>query len=292
MARGEGGVLVRGYGSAGAGEVGDFVLVESVGGEGFERRFVEAGYGVVGGDQIGVVAGTAGEKFAAEAGVFVDFKHVDAGVGGAGFGEDGEGFLPGGEGLPGEAGEQIEVDVGDACGAEAGEVVEDDGAGVEAAGGGGFLVDEGLYAEGDAVDAGGGEGGEGFVGDLAGGALDGDFGVGGEAEVGAHGGEEAGHVRAGEDGRSASAEVHGVHGARQVNVHAGGPLGSGGHVGDEAVDVACVFAGGVDTGGEVAVGALGATEGDGEVEPERVVRCGRHRALFSHFWGARVKRVV
>lgn len=112
----------------GAGEVGDFVLVESGAGEGVDGAFVHAGDCVVGGDESGVIAGSAGEELAAEAGLVVDFEHVKAGVGNAGGDEFGEGLLPGEESLSGKAGDEIKVEVGDAGGAETAEVVEDDGA--------------------------------------------------------------------------------------------------------------------------------------------------------------------
>ena len=74
--------------------------------------------------------------------------------------------------------DEVETDVGDAGGAEAGDFVEADLRGVEAADGGGFAVDEGLDAERDAVESVMLEGFEGLGGELAGGALEGDLGGG------------------------------------------------------------------------------------------------------------------
>ncbi len=51
----------------------------------------------------------------------------------------------------GQAADEVEVDVGDAGGAEAGYLVEADALGVETADGGGLAVDEGLHSERDAV---------------------------------------------------------------------------------------------------------------------------------------------
>jgi len=160
-----------------SGEVGDLVLGQARGGEGFDGELVHAGDGVVVGNYGCVVTGAAGEEFPAEPGFVVNFEHVDAGVGDAGSGESGDGFLPGSEGLAGKAGDEVEVDVGDSGGAQPGEVVEDDGAAVKAAGLAGFPVDKGLDAEADAVDAGADESGKGSIRQLAGGALDGDFGA-------------------------------------------------------------------------------------------------------------------
>ena len=93
-------------------EVGDFVLREAVLREVRAGGLVELGGEFVGGNAVGVEALAAGEDFAAEAGVFVDFEHVDAEVGEADAGGDVERVLPGGGGLVGEAGDEVGADVG------------------------------------------------------------------------------------------------------------------------------------------------------------------------------------
>lgn len=51
---------------------------------------------------------------------------------------------------------------------------------------------------------------------------------------------------------------------------------------NEAVDIAGVFAGWIDTGGEVAIGALGAAKGDGDVKTQSLmVICGHRRYCFT-----------
>jgi len=167
-------------------------------------------------------------------------------VGNSGIDEDGEGLVPRGMGLAGEAGDEVAVDVGDTGMAQAGEVVQDNGAGVEAAADLRFAVNEGLDAEADAVDSDGLEGGEGVVGDLAGGALDGDFRVGMDLELMAHGLEEALEMLRGEEAGSAAAEEDGVDGRGKFEAKLLGPVGCGGEVVDEAIDVAGMVAGGVD----------------------------------------------
>jgi len=146
-------------------------------------------------------------------------------------------------GLAGEAGDEVAVDVGDTGMAQAGEVVQDNGAGVEAAADLRFAVNEGLDAEADAVDSDGLEGGEGVVGDLAGGALDGDFRVGMDLELMAHGLEEALEMLRGEEAGSAAAEEDGVDGRGKFEAKLLGPVGCGGEVVDEAIDVAGMVAG-------------------------------------------------
>jgi len=174
--------------------------------------------------------------------------------------------------LAGEAGDEVAVDVGDTGMAQAGEVVQDNGAGVESAADLRFAVDEGLDAEADAVDADGLEGGEGVVGDLTGGTFDGDFGVGMDRKLVAHGGEEALEVFGSEEAGSSAPEEDGVYGVGQFEAQFVGPVGCGGEVLDEAVDVTGVVAGWVNAGSEVAVGAFRPAEGDGDIEAECVDR--------------------
>jgi hypothetical protein len=145
---------------AGASEIGDFVLRQTYAVEGIDCVLVHACDGVVGGDDVGVVASAAGEEFATKAGLVVDFEHVDAGMGNARARESGDRFLPRGEGLAGQARDEVEVDVGDSSSAEAAEVLEDHGAIMEAAGLAGFPVDEGLNSKADAIYADTDEGGK------------------------------------------------------------------------------------------------------------------------------------
>jgi hypothetical protein len=142
---------------------------------------------------------------------------------------------------------------------------------VEAAAGVGFAVDEGLDAEADAVDAGGGEGIDGFRRNLAGRALDGDLGFGIDGEIGTDCVEEAVDEVGREERRRAAAEVDGIDVARQVEMALGGPGRGGGEVVGEAVDVAFMLAGGVNAGGKVAVSTLRTAKRDGNVDSKRAV---------------------
>jgi hypothetical protein len=118
-----------------AGEVGDFVLMNASGvecGAGFE---IKVGGGVVVGDKVGVIACAARDEFAAEAGVVIDFEHVDADVrdtGGYGFGE---GVAPGLDRLMRESGDEVNTDFEDSGGAKVGDVGESDVTCVEASDG-------------------------------------------------------------------------------------------------------------------------------------------------------------
>ena len=108
------------------------------------------------------------------------------------FREDVERFVPRSEGLAGEPGDEVDVDVGDASAADAFDVAQGDFPGVKAAGVLGLGVDEGLHAKADAVDAALDHGCEGGFVELAGSALDGDFSVGQSDEFAAYGGRRGG----------------------------------------------------------------------------------------------------
>lgn len=148
----------------------------------------------------------------AEAGVVVDLKQVDAEVRDAGV----DGLLdrgsPGCGRLVREACDEVEAEVGDSGGAEAGDLVEAHLARMEAADGGGFSIDKGLDPKADAVGSFAEEGVEGLGGDLAGGGFDGDLGFGGEGEVTAEGGEEAADLCSREETGGSAAEIEGVRG--------------------------------------------------------------------------------
>ena len=195
---------------AGAGEVGDFILRDAGGVEALGGSLVECdGEGLVG-DMVGVVAGATGDEFASQAGVGVHLQHVDADV--REFEREGlvERLLPAFGGLVGQAGDEVDADFGDAGVAQAADVVEGDGAAVQAPDGAGFLIDEGLDSERDAIDAGAEQRGQDFGGERAGSDFDGDFGVGRKLKDRGYGGKEAVELIGGEDAGRASAEIDGV----------------------------------------------------------------------------------
>lgn len=105
----------------------------------------------------------------------------------------------------------------------------------------GFVIDEGLDAEADAVDAGVGKSSEGGIGELAGGALHGDLGVGLHGELIANSGEEAVDEIRFEQAGGAPAEINGVDAQRQVNGERIGPFAGVLHLIDEALNVPGVF---------------------------------------------------
>ena len=59
-----------------------------------------------------MVADAAGDQFAAETRLVIHLKHVDAGMRDAGFNQNCNGLLPGGEGLARKAGDQVDIEVG------------------------------------------------------------------------------------------------------------------------------------------------------------------------------------
>src|SRR5580700_7528665 len=86
-----------------------------------------------------------------------------------------EGFTPGRSGLPGEAGDQIDVDHSDTCGTQHLQFGRDDPGRMLAPGAREFLWHEGLYAETDAVDAGCRPGAGAFRRDAAGRGFESSF---------------------------------------------------------------------------------------------------------------------
>ena len=95
------------------------------------------------------------------------------------------------QGLASEASDEIDVEIGDAGGAEALEIAEDGSAIVQAAAGMGFAINEGLHTEADAIDACLSKCSECRIGDLRGGAFDRNFSAGDEVEFCAESSEEA-----------------------------------------------------------------------------------------------------
>jgi hypothetical protein len=64
------------------------------------------------GNEIRVVASAVGKHLAAQARVFVHLQHIDAGVGNGAGGQHRQRLIPGGVSLPGEAGNQVYIEVG------------------------------------------------------------------------------------------------------------------------------------------------------------------------------------
>ena len=135
----------------------------------------------------GVIAGAAGQQFAAQAGILVNLQHVNAGVLYAGGDQNLERLLPTGRGLMGHAGDQIDTQIVQPGGADPFEVFEHHRAGMKASGGSRLTIDERLHAEAEAVDAQGEHGGERGVVQLAGSAFERDLGSGCDRELLAQG---------------------------------------------------------------------------------------------------------
>src|ERR1019366_409271 len=119
--------------------------------QGVAGLLVEVGGSVVIGNEVGMVAGSTGHEFAAEAGVFVNLKHVDADVRYSDGDDVVQGCSPAFGGLVREAGDEIDAEVSDAGLAKQIDVGQGDGTGMEATDGTTLFVNEGLHAEADAV---------------------------------------------------------------------------------------------------------------------------------------------
>jgi len=266
---------------ADAGEVRDLVLRQSLCVQSFNCVLVHTGDGVVGGNNFGVVARTSGKQFPSQAGFVIDFEHVNTGMGDARGDEGRERLLPGDEGLARQAGDEVEVDIGDAGGPETGEVVKDNGAGMKPAALVSFAIDERLNSETDAVDTGAHEGRHGLIRELAGGTFDRDLGVGVDGELGADGSEELVDEIWFEQAGSSAAEIDSVNATGQVRAEALAPSSSIVHVGGEAIYVSRVIASGKDARGKVTVSALRAAERDGDVKAELIAAGCCHTQILS-----------
>ena len=172
--------------------------------------------GIVGGHQLGVVAGAAGEHLAAQPGILIHLEHVDAGVRNAGVDEHIERLLPGGEGLAGKTGDQIHVEVANSSGTEAAKVIRNNCPAVQAAARLRFAIDEGLHAQTHAVHARSNQRVKRFVGNLTWRALDGDFGIRVEIELRPHGGKETRNQLRSQQAGGSTAQVNGVDAPGQI----------------------------------------------------------------------------
>ena len=228
---------------AGPREIGDLVARDPQRGQAFDGQFVEIGRGVVGGRIEGAVAHPAEQHFLAEAAILVHFEHVDGDVFRRQALHPVERFAPGGFGLAGKPGDQVDIDVVYARRVQHRHLGGDDLRGVRAPGAAEFLFDEGLHAERDAVDAGGGPGARGFGREVAGSGFDGGFrpGTSGD-EV-----EQRAQGIGSEIARRAAAQVDGV----------GSPFpGVGADLARQRLAIAHFEIAREDAAGEIAVGTL------------------------------------
>ena len=139
-----------------------------------------------------------------------------------------------------------------------------------------LAIDERLHAQAGAIHSGLDERFERRLIQLPRRAFDGDLRIRRDVELGAQVREKARQQLRGEQAGRSAAQVDRVHAARQMHAHPIGPGPGSSQIGDQAVHVAGVLAGGIDPRGEVAKGALRAAIGDGEVETERVAGRRRH----------------
>ena len=99
------------------GEVRNLVLIETGAIEHFNCDGIHLRDGVVGGNQLGVIACAVRKQFATETLILIDLEHVDAGVRNARAGEGCQRLLPRSEGLACETGDQVDAEICDASGA-------------------------------------------------------------------------------------------------------------------------------------------------------------------------------
>ena len=165
---------------------------------------------------MGVEALTAGHDLASEARVFVDLKHINAEVSQANAGCDIERVLPACGGLVGEAGNQVDADIGYTRCLEPEDFADAVALGVAAADGRAFAIDERLNAEADAIHAlmlGFGEDG---VRDLAGCGFEGDLGAGSDVKGLVERGEDAAKLRGLEQAGGSATEVDSIYGMGKI----------------------------------------------------------------------------
>jgi hypothetical protein len=222
-----------------------------------------------------MISRAAGEEFATEPGFVVDLKHVDAGVRNGGGNERRNGFLPGGKGLAGETGDKVKIDVGKSGCTKSRKVVEDNGAGVEATTLAGFAIDERLDTEADAVDADASEGGHSCIGELPGGAFDGDLSIEINGELGADRFEELVDEIGFQQTGGSAAEIDGIDACWEVSA-VFCPFAGLVHLSDEALNVPLVFMGRKHPRGKIAVRTLRAAERNGNIKAEFVAAGYRH----------------
>ncbi len=103
-------------------------------------------------DMVGVVAASPGNQFASQPGVGIHLQHVNAGVRHLQRHDLIERPLPALARLVGQPGDQVDADFADPCLAQAADIVEGHGAGMQPSHGAGFLIDEGLHPQRDAID--------------------------------------------------------------------------------------------------------------------------------------------
>ena len=180
------------------------------------------------GTNSGVIARAARKHLAAQPGVLIHFKHVDAGMGNTGADEHVERLLPGGKRLTGQTCDQIHIEIGNSGGSQPPQDLPQQLPGCEDVHSTALRVSMKDWtprltrftpAATSACKR--------VVGKLARRALDGDFGIRIEFELRPHRGEKASQqIRSQQTWRSA-AQIHGVHAPWQIHTHLRGPLTSG-----------------------------------------------------------------
>ncbi len=196
--------------ASGAGKVRDLILPQSIPLQKRNCALVEIRGQLFARHRAGVIAEAARQQFAAEAGILINFQHVDAGVFYSGGDQDIERLLPSGRGLMGHAGDQIDAQIVQPSRADPFEVFEHHCARMKPSRGRRLTVDQRLHAKAEAVDAQGEHGGERGVIQLARSALECDLSLGCDCELLAQGMGELLYQGRGEHTGGSSSQVNAV----------------------------------------------------------------------------------
>ncbi len=165
-------------------------------------------------------------------------------------------LVPRGRRLPGQPGNQIQIQVGNPRRAQPPHVLLNHSAVVKTAADLRLAVDERLHAHAHAIHADGRHRAERLARDLPRRAFHGDLRIRLQIELRANRRKKLGEqCRRKQTGRSA-AEVNRVYGARQLEAHASSPISGCGQILNHPVHVAHMLACRVHPRGEVAIGAL------------------------------------
>src|SRR5581483_7708887 len=212
-----------------------------------------------------VVACAAGDQLASQARIFVHFEHVNADVRHADAYDFAERLPPARHALVRQTSNEINVNIVDSSTAQSLDVLQDHRSRVLPAYGRGFLINEGLHTEADAVHADPGQRIQHRLGEGSGSAFDRDLRACLNFELLTQGSENFLEVSRIENCWRAAAEIDGIDVSLQHATRIGQHLFDPGDVVAEPLDIAIDAAAREYTGCEVAVAALHAAKRDRDV---------------------------
>ena len=163
---------------------------------------------------------------------------------------------------------EIGVILGSGGGAQAGDILANRCAGVQAADRGRFPIHEGLHSQTHAVHAAVEQRLQDPRAERAGGALDGDFGFIRKVKAPPRGAEQLTQLLRLEQAERAAAEIQGLHAAVELAAHRSSGLAGARHVSRDSLHVSPKLLAGENAGSEVAIAALRLAEGNRDVESD------------------------